>query len=1192
MPKILSQRLLTTCCTADSLITTHQKQSNDFINALELLYITFIYGRKKKGSGNHLLKLSFVTVKELSMIRGTCKTAKTTLKLSPLWLYKLKHAIINPQDLPVSFSFYLLSSTLFSNMNNEKFMRQILPGFNEAALLTDAEKSKNNTIIWTELIVHPTAKETKSYWLKQLQDMVLARASPSLTDVKKIVLVVLSLFHPTLKTDNEEKKSGEDSSDDVITSQYLVDMLSELDGKLNKVISSFLIAFFLYPSRTWGGIFQKEALLNNSNNKEANTYQEELAIMESCSNIQHPGKLLQDVESIRKTIGFSYLVSVEEIVTTNKWKIQPLSFSTRKKKLMLESIANLNALQLYDIFKHPQLWKQIFKSFGLRSLLLKKISAMYAKTSIVDDNNNNKYSTLLLFYYFLMQEKYPTCKEKFEERKWKERVVKPLKNLCDSGFFQMLNVDYNNDDNNDNKTGSPWLASTYQPLLSKKKLPKPSRMTVTNILSKRGNTKQSWLLLINTSSCTLSQVFMNIRNLMLINFPIDKLREYCMKLLNKVFLKKDNDVNAKSNGSMEFLITLMKLKHLFKNEFNDNFVARIVESIHKVTAEANEEDNTVVDTNNNDDNNNNNKKVEDETLNKTQYTLSNDECFIIMPEKLYTDKKGNLYGVAKKKVVSKQFDSNSVKEYLEFINELLQNEALKIQSVGSNGSDDIDVFPVISLTPELHDNCIRTGQPPVEPSYSTTSMWRNECLCIQQLLQHDTNIAGRENINDKSNTMTKEDDRNNNNNNDNNNNNNNEEKNNLLDSLAKKSDSSPKVKGENDNDLELVIGITWCEKKNGPRVDLDLSAIMYTANWDELYNCSYHNLKRPGAQHSGDITSAPYPKGARESIHFKFNEMAVDKVKYVAFTVHNFTGQPIDNVCSDASIFVAHGNKTGTGPGGLDIIVASALKSEGTNSISGVLIIGRDTKFDVDNDAFISSYKENYEVRLISIDAAPKKIKSQQATQTSNLTRDMVKRNIDSGNYIGKPSKLPLITIAALNAGVCGNKVLIEHGEIQRIDETIATTNTILEKETDESIIDYIERIVTTLNALPVTISPNYSNLFDSLISKMNDKHIKEQQMVLIIGTQNDINMSRDICNTFTIKTQGGKNDWLLGVANLRTHKASSEVQTFAGVSSNILTIENVDIRKSVNDYIGDITSTDEEGLRESAVDLQVKDEE
>ena len=94
MPKILSQHLLATCCTTDTLIATPKNDQNDFINAFELLYITFIYGRKKKGSGNHLLKLSFVNVKELAMIRGSCKAAKTTLKLSPLWLYELKHAII------------------------------------------------------------------------------------------------------------------------------------------------------------------------------------------------------------------------------------------------------------------------------------------------------------------------------------------------------------------------------------------------------------------------------------------------------------------------------------------------------------------------------------------------------------------------------------------------------------------------------------------------------------------------------------------------------------------------------------------------------------------------------------------------------------------------------------------------------------------------------------------------------------------------------------------------------------------------------------------------------------------------------------------------------------------------------------------------------------------------------------------
>ena len=142
------------------------------------------------------------------------------------------------------------------------------------------------------------------------------------------------------------------------------------------------------------------------------------------------------------------------------------------------------------------------------------------------------------------------------------------------------------------------------------------------------------------------------------------------------------------------------------------------------------------------------------------------------------------------------------------------------------------------------------------------------------------------------------------------------------------------------------------------------------------------------------------------------------EVKYVAFTVHNYIRQNMDDVLSDASIFVAHGNKTGTGPGGLDIIVASALKSSSTKSIGGLLVIGRDTKSDVDSTNFIVSAADKFEVRLISIDAAPKKVKSQTADQTSNMTRDMVRRNLDASNYIGKPSKIPLLQLAALNAGL------------------------------------------------------------------------------------------------------------------------------------------------------------------------------
>ena len=122
-------------------------------------------------------------------------------------------------------------------------------------------------------------------------------------------------------------------------------------------------------------------------------------------------------------------------------------------------------------------------------------------------------------------------------------------------------------------------------------------------------------------------------------------------------------------------------------------------------------------------------------------------------------------------------------------------------------------------------------------------------------------------------------------------------------------------------------------------------------------------------------------------------------------------------------------------PSGLDIIVASALKSSSTKSIGGLLVIGRDTKSDVDSTNFIVSAADKFEVRLISIDAAPK-VKSQTAGQTSNMTRDMVRRNLDASNYIGQVNSL--LQLAALNAGLLGTKVLLLHGQIQTGEATVS----------------------------------------------------------------------------------------------------------------------------------------------------------
>ena len=58
--------------------------------------------------------------------------------------------------------------------------------------------------------------------------------------------------------------------------------------------------------------------------------------------------------------------------------------------------------------------------------------------------------------------------------------------------------------------------------------------------------------------------------------------------------------------------------------------------------------------------------------------------------------------------------------------------------------------------------------------------------------------------------------------------------------------------------------------------------------------------------------------------------------RYLALTVHNYTRQPMDECCADASVFVAS-TAPGIGPGGLDIISSAAMKGKGTNVLCGVL---------------------------------------------------------------------------------------------------------------------------------------------------------------------------------------------------------------------------------------------------------------
>ena len=75
------------------------------------------------------------------------------------------------------------------------------------------------------------------------------------------------------------------------------------------------------------------------------------------------------------------------------------------------------------------------------------------------------------------------------------------------------------------------------------------------------------------------------------------------------------------------------------------------------------------------------------------------------------------------------------------------------------------------------------------------------------------------------------------------------------------------------------------------RVDIDLSAVVLDADMHPVLSVSYTNLRETGVVHSGDITSAP--KGASEfiDIDFALLKRYHPKARYVAMTLHNYSGQ-------------------------------------------------------------------------------------------------------------------------------------------------------------------------------------------------------------------------------------------------------------------------------------------------------------
>ncbi|KNC54930.1 uncharacterized protein AMSG_10594 [Thecamonas trahens ATCC 50062] len=611
--------------------------------------------------------------------------------------------------------------------------------------------------------------------------------------------------------------------------------------------------------------------------------------------------LLPSMAAIEYAVALSGGASVDELKT--KWSKPKIALPRPLRAAIVMAMGGMSLTRLMDMFKKPGFYKALFRALHFGVLVGKVVPA-------------SAQPTLYMLQALLTERKYPASAAEFAETAWAERVAAPLGKLASARMFEVADAEL-------------WSSPTWVEALAGRKLHKPLKNTVDNVLAREGNTHHAWDKLFELGLVTHAQVLANLRTLILLEYPSD-------------------NVGAVLSAAADKLkaFDLLKVVAFLQETFTEAYVARLEELVAGVLAGGAEAD--------------------AEGLVRVQ-----------MEPISVRDKKGQVKSIVVHRRVSATFSAAALEPYVAMLR-AAANTAAEREVAGGPVYD----TAVVINSPELH-NPVRTGIPPVIPEYSRTSLWRNEGVVLQQLV-HD---------------------------------------------------------GET---LDVMMpGISWCQAKDGPRIDLDLSIMVYSSSWEFLERCSYQKTTIAGCRHSGDKTSAPFPEGAREDVQITLAELleGFPTAKYVVIVVFSYSGVAFDAM-HDASVFVANPHSTGTGPQGMDVISAARLSGETSVNIAGYITLDREAGTQ----------------KFTCLDHSPSS-NNRTASASTSLVAQMVSE-ADKAN--ASQAQLRLINMAAFIAGNLARKVVVvsADGEIE-----VELTGTALER---------YEAVLDVLRTSPQIIKPVY----------------------------------------------------------------------------------------------------------------------